>query len=161
MWAASGCVGSSFYIEKRWVSETASPARGCLVVAEWWECTWGGLLWAELLLWWHGGVGPAQVPELGRGLSCTVGLRAIMLQVGGWALLWGRSGWWDLMLLAGLGVVSNCTEAVCIVSIVFLFPFSFSVLINSFHVNPRAVFCIQVSHSLIPGGDCEGTIGWC
>jgi len=39
------------------------------------------------------GVGPAQVPELGRGLSCTVGLRAIMLQVGGWALLWGRSGW--------------------------------------------------------------------
>ena len=59
------------------------------------------------------------------------------------------------MLLAGLGVVSNCIEAVCIVSIVFLFPFSFSVLINSFHVNPPAVFCIQVSLSLITGGDCE------
>lgn len=56
------------------------------------------------------------------------------------------------MLMAGLGVVSDCIEDACIVSIVILFPFSF---LFSWCIHMKAVFCFQVSLFLIPGRDSE------
>lgn len=75
-----------------------------------------------------------------------------------------------LLLYIGQQAVSRCTVTTCTVIIAFFFPFSLSVIVNSFYLNPQILVLYQFSLSSHFGemgaggqgeGDCEKTAVWC
>lgn len=61
-----------------------------------------------------------------------------------------------LLLYIGQQAVSRCTVTTCTVIIAFFFPFSLSVIVNSFYLNPQILVLYQFSLSSHFGGMGRG-----